>query len=141
MTAKIKVDEFTLTDLIREALSIPNGWKEEIYVENGYVKFTSPITRSTYTVQSDNPSEPLDSYVGDLESMSISDFEGFYERDDGQVEVRWEGQTEKAVEGEYYDEVEIIEKDEAIDRITQIIQDSESTLNDLVADIKAKEGV
>lgn len=136
MTAKIKVDEFTLTDLIREALSIPDGWKEEIYVENGEVVFSSPMTLNSWTTKKDNSREPLDTYIGDLHSLRWNDIEGFYLRSDGRIELDnpYDGDTE----GEYYGEVEIIEKDEAIDRITQIIQDSESTLNDLVTDIKAK---
>ena len=42
VTQKIKVEEITLENLVEEALSIPNGWKEEVYVENGQVVFLRP---------------------------------------------------------------------------------------------------
>ena len=36
-----KVNELKIFDLLKEAFSIPNGWKEEVYVEDGYVTFSS----------------------------------------------------------------------------------------------------
>lgn len=118
---KIKATELTLQDLIREAFSIPDGWKEEIYVENGYVEFSSPMTPNTYTAKADNPREPVDWYVADLESMRISDFEGFAEQDGT---IRADGET--------------LTYDEAIEAIAANIIYSSSTLNDILRAIQQK---
>jgi hypothetical protein len=96
-TQKIKANEITLKDLVEEALSIPDGWKEEIYVENWYVEFTSPMTKNTWTAKADNPNEMLDSYVADLESVRLGDFEGIMPKEDGTYEVDGEILTEKEV--------------------------------------------
>lgn len=108
-----KVNELKIFDLLKEAFSIPDGWKEEVYVEDGYVTFSSHMTLNTHTGIDANT--PLPEYVGDLESLDFSDFEGFYEREDGQVEFDFDGIG--AVKGEYYDKVLIVPRDEAIDMI------------------------
>ena len=99
MTTKIKTTEITIFDLLKEAFSIPQGWKEEVYVEDGYVTFSSPMTQSTHT--GIDAYTPLTEYVADLESLSISDFEGFYEQENGTV---------------YVDD-EVLSREEAIDAI------------------------
>lgn len=116
---KIKVEDFRLEDLVTEAFSIPNGWKEEIYVENGYVEFTSPMTHNTYTAKADNPHEMLDSYRGDLESMSISDFESFTEDADksGRSIIKIEGKR--------------VSRQEAIEAIAEIVNDWRNPLLEL----------
>ena len=116
---KIKVEDFTLEDLVTEALSIPNGWKEEIYVEDGYVEFTSPMTLNTYTAKADNPHEMLDSYRGDLESMSIGNFESFTEDADkrGRGIIKIEGKR--------------VSRQEAIEAIANIVNDWKNPLLEL----------
>ena len=134
-TEKIKVAEITVEDLVREALSMPIGWKEEIFVEDGEVSFSGPMTKSTYSGKT--PFEPLDSYVGDLESMSISDFEEFYERDDGKVEIcdndnQQSDEYNTYAKGEYYDWAEIVDHDEAVYRISLTCDFPDSEMNQLL---------
>src|SRR5690554_4815211 len=68
-----KVNELKIFDLLKEAFSIPQGWKEEVYVEDGYVTFSSHMTLNTHT--GIDAYTPLPEYVGDLESLDFSDFE------------------------------------------------------------------
>jgi len=116
---KIKVEDFTLEDLVTEAFSIPNGWKEEIYVEDGYVEFTSPMTPNTYTAKADNPHEMLDSYRGDLESMSIGDFESFTETKDSK------GRSIIKIEGKR------VSRKDAIEAVANIVNDWTNPLLEL----------
>jgi hypothetical protein len=138
-TQKIKVEEITLQDLVKEAFSIPDGWKEEIYVEDGEVEFSSPMTSNTYS--GIDAHTPLPSYRGDIESMRIGDFEEFYERDDGQVEIcdndnQQSDESETFGKGEYYEWAMIVSRDDAIEKISEIIEDSESTLKELLEKIR-----
>lgn len=94
-----KVNELKIFDLLKEAFSIPDGWKEEVYVEDGYVTFSSPMTQSTHT--GIDAYTPLPEYVADLQSFRIGDFEGFNEREDGSIEA----------------DGEILTREEAIDAI------------------------
>ena len=127
----IKIEEISIQDLVKEALSIPNGWKEEIFVEDGEVSFSGPETHNTYTAI--DPHEPL--AIADLKSMSIGDFEGFYLREDGKVEIAdYTGQFKE--KGEYYEHAEIVEYDEAVERIAFNLENTQSTLNDLLKTIK-----
>lgn len=105
MTTKIKVTEITILDLLNEAFTIPDGWKEEVYVQNGEVSFSSPITQNTHT--GIDAYTPLPEYVGDLQALNISDFEGFYEQEDGTFNV----------------DGEILTREEAIDAIATTYQE------------------
>ncbi len=120
---KIKVEDFTLEDLVTEAISIPNGWKEEIYVEDGYVEFTSPMTLNTYSAKVDNPHEMLDSYRGDLESMSIGGFESFTEN--GKV-IKIEGKR--------------VSRRDAIEAIANIVNDWNNPLLELYNTVTVGKG-
>ncbi len=138
-TKKIKVAEITIEDLVREALSIPNGWKEEIFVEDGEVSFSSPMTKNTYSGKT--PFEPLDSYVCDLEHMSIGDFEEFYERENGTVEIcdndnQQTNEYSTFGKGEYYDWVEIVNRNDAVSRISEICDFSGSEMNRILQAIQ-----
>lgn len=140
---KIKVDELTELDLIKEAFSIPYGWHEEVYVENGEVEFSTHLTKNTWIGKADCPSEQLDSYVGDLHSLSVNDFEGLKKRDDGQIELAMESENDdyngsEKIKGEYYDLVQIISIEEAEDIIIdQLTDDSEYA--QLIKTIQGKE--
>lgn len=74
---KFNIENFTLENLVESCFSTPYGWKREVYVENGHVLFSGPMTKNSYTAKTSNPRQPLDSYVGDVEGMQIGDFEGF----------------------------------------------------------------
>ena len=133
MTQKIKVEEITLENLVKEALSIPDGWKEEIYVENGEVVFSSPMTINTWTGTEDCPSEHLDSYVGDLHSLNWVEIEGFYERKDGKIEL--DNPYDGEAEGEYYDKVNILTVDEAIEALANYLDNGASEVSQLFSEI------
>ena len=133
MTQKIKVEEITLENLVKEALSIPNGWKEEIYVENGEVVFSSPMTLNTWTGTEDCPSEHLDSYAGDLHSLNWGEIEGFYERKDGKIEL--DNPYDGEAEGEYYDKVNILTVDEAIEALANYLDNDASEVSQLFSEI------
>ena len=119
MTQNIKVDQITLQDLVKEALSIPDGWKEEVYLENGDITFSAPMTYNTYTAKTDDPTKRPENLIGTLESIAIDTFEEYYERKDGQVEVP--SQDAAAVQGEYYDTAEIISREKAIENIADML--------------------
>ena len=133
VTQKIKVEEITLENLVKEALSIPNGWKEEIYVENGEVVFTAPMTLSTWTGKENSPSEHLDSYIGDLHSLSWNDIEGFYLRSDGKIEV--DNPHDGEAEGEYYEKANILTVDEAIEALANYLDNNASEVSQLFSEI------
>ena len=128
---KIKVEDITVKDLVKEALNIPYGWHEEIYVENGEVVFSAPLTQNSWVGKTDCPNEQLDSFIADLHSISVNDFEGLKKRDDGQIELAMESENDdyngsEKIKGEYYDLVQIVSQEEAEDIISdQFTGDSE----------------
>jgi hypothetical protein len=130
-TKKLTIENITIEDLIREALTIPNGWKKEVHVEaDGTVTFTSPMTPNTWTGKTDNPREPLDSYVGDLHSISWGDIEGFYERKDGKIER--DNPYDGEAEGEYYEKANILTVDEAIEELATYLDNDASEVAQLI---------
>jgi hypothetical protein len=133
MTTKIKVEEITITDLVREALTLPDGWKEEIYVENGQVVFSSPITLNTWVGKDDCPSEHLDSYIGDLHSLTWGEIEGFYERKDGKIEL--DNPYDGEEEGEYYNKVTVYTPEEAVTVLADYLDNDASEVAQLFAEI------
>lgn len=133
MTQKIKVEEITLEKIVKEALNIPDGWKEEVYVENGEVVFSSPMTLNTWTGKENCPSEHLDSYVGDLHSLNWGEIEGFYERKDGKIEL--DNPYDGEAEGEYYDKVNILTVDEAIEALANYLDNDASEVSQLFSKI------
>ena len=133
VTQKIKVEEITLENLVKEALSIPDGWKEEIYVENGEVVFTAPMTLSTWTGKENSPSEHLDSYIGDLHSLRWGEIEGFYERKDGKIEL--DNPYDGEAEGEYYEKANILTVDEAIGALAVYLGNDASEVSQLFSEI------
>lgn len=105
---KLTVENVRMTDLVKEALSIPDGFHVEVYVENGKVSFSEPLTTNSWTDSKYN--------VGTIHSMSIGDVDGFYERESGKVEIEDESGKSK---GEHYDNVIIVSRKEAIERIAE----------------------
>ena len=91
--------------IVKKCLALPNGFEAEVCWKDGKLSFSEPLTGNTWT---EDPTK-----IGRIESMSIDDFEGFHVREDGQVEI----------EDEYYDNIEIISREEAIERIVQICED------------------
>jgi hypothetical protein len=134
MTTKIKITELTLKDLVKEALTISDGWKEEIYTKNGYVTFSEPMTPSTHS--GIDAYTPLPEYITDIESMSIDDFEEYHLRKDGKVEIAANTTDEDTEQGELYDKVYIYTYDEAIDFLVDEIENSGSTLNKILQKIQ-----
>jgi hypothetical protein len=131
-TKKLTVENVTLRDLIEKALSLPSGWFVEVYVEDdGRVVFSCPLTGDTRTDDQHK--------VGTLESMSIDDIEGMKLRSDGKVEIDVDilgaSGERKVQDGEFYDKVEILTYDEAIDLIDDIASDEEWDLNGLISEI------
>lgn len=134
-TKKLTIENITIEDLIRESISIPNGWKKEVHVEaDGTVTFTSPMTPNTWTGKTDNPREPLDSYVGDLHSLSWGDIEGFYERKDGKIEL--DNPYDGEAEGEYYTKVTIYSPEEAVRVLAEYMDNDASEVAQLINRIK-----
>jgi hypothetical protein len=133
VTQKIKVEEITLENLVKEALNIPDGWKEEVYVENGQVVFSSPMTLNSWTAKEDNSREPLDSYIGDLHSLSWNGIEGFYLRSDGKIEV--DNPYDGEAEGEYYEKANILTVDEAIGALAVYLGNDASEVSQLFSEI------
>lgn len=116
MSKQIKLDELEIGDLVLQALSITNGWKKEVYVEDGIVTFSSDITQNSYTARSDDPNIHI--AVAELQSMDIEDFEGF----------------NKLENGKYLVDEEELDEDEAIDCIINYCKDEEYW-NDLLEKI------
>lgn len=115
-TKKLTIENITIEDLIREALTIPNGWKKEVHVEaDGTVTFTSPMTSNTWTGKTDNPREPLDSYVGDLHSLNWGEIEGFY-----------------------YENVRIYTEEEAVKVLADYLDNDASEVSQLLTSIREK---
>ncbi len=127
MNTKIKVEEITVETLLKEALNIPNGWHEEVWVEDGFVVFSAPMTQNSWSTKGVmNGTEP--NYIGDLDSTSIGDFEGFYQREDGKIEINDpDGESENPQVGEYYEKAEIVEFEEGIERILDSAVDPDET--------------
>lgn len=126
---KLKAETITIVDLVREAITIPDGWHEEIYVEpDGSVTFCGPFTQNTWTAKADASHERPDNYIGDLHSLDVSDFEGFRQRSDGFVEINDpDNESGVAQQGEYYPLVEIVDLEEAIYRIIDTLDDPDAT--------------
>lgn len=83
---KYKICEFEFRDLITEALTTPNGWKKEIYVENGEIEFSSPMTMNSYTgIDANTPIA-----FAAIEGLSLSELDGFSEEDDGTITINGE---------------------------------------------------
>lgn len=95
---KFDIDNFYEIDeiLFREQLDIPAGWKEEIYYNDGEISFSSPMTSNSW---SDDKHK-----IGVIESITINEFEGFYQDSEQDTTVQVNGD-------------ENIDIDEAIDRI------------------------
>lgn len=135
-TKKLTIENITIEDLIREALTIPNGWKEEVYVENGQVVFTAPMTLSTWTGKENSPSEHLDSYVGDLHSLRWGEIEGFYQRKDGKIEL--DNPYDGDAKGEYYENVTIYTEEEAVKVLADYLDNDASEVSQLLTSIREK---
>lgn len=142
MTQKIKAEEITIEDLVREMINLPQGWHEEIYVENGEVVFSEPLTQNSWVGKSDSPSEQLDSYIGSIESLNIGDFQGLYKREDGTYEREADGVEDvynldgKVITGEYYEQAEIISKDDVISIIAEELDFPDSPTMELITKIQ-----
>lgn len=80
---KYKISEFEFRDLISEALTTPNGWKKEIYVENDEIEFSSPMTMNSYTGTDANT--PI--AFADIQGLSLGELDGFREEDDGTITI------------------------------------------------------
>lgn len=139
--ANIKTEEIAIGDLVREMLNLPQGWHEEVYVENGEVVFSTPLTQNSWVGKSDSPSEQLDSYVGNINSLDDLP-EGLYKRKDGKYELDMTNgendlynDEDKIVEGEYYEKAEILSEDDAIDIIADNFE-SDSELSELLEKIQ-----
>jgi hypothetical protein len=136
-TKKLTIENITIEDLIREALTIPNGWKKEVHVEaDGTVTFTSPMTPNTWTGKENCPSEHLDSYIGDLHSLRWGEIEGFYERQDGKIEV--DNPYDGDAEGEYYEKVTVYTQEEAIEILCEYLDNDISEVSQLLTSIREK---
>ena len=100
---------------VQKAITLPQGFKSEVYKNRrGKISFSSPLTSSTWTNDPDK--------IGEIQSLSIGDVEGFYERSDGKVE---EYNPYSNTKGEFYDHCDIISRREAINRITQVAEDDD----------------
>lgn len=121
-----KDNEYELKNILfRQALTIPKGWQQEVYwnKDSEELTFSSLMTKNSWSDSKDK--------IGVIDSISISDFEAFYEIDDGEfVEVDDNGNeidekfTDKSYE-RYYKESSIITRDEAIDRILDNVLDDD----------------
>lgn len=134
MTTKIKVEEITIQDLVTKALQIPNSWHVEVYVENGEVIFSEMLTASTWVGKDDCPSEHLASYIGDLHSLSWGEIEGFYEREDGKIEL--DNPYDGEEEGEYYNKVTVYTPEEAVTVLADYLDNDASEVAQLLAQIQ-----
>lgn len=83
---KYKICEFEFCDLVQEALLIPNGWKKEIYVANGEIEFSNPMTMNSFT--GTDVYHPV--AFADLQSFSFGELDGFREEDDGTITINGE---------------------------------------------------
>ena len=83
---KYKISEFKFGDLVKEALSTPYGWKKEVYVENGEVEFSNPMTMNSYT--GTDVYHPV--AFADIQGLSFSELDGFREEDDGAITINGE---------------------------------------------------
>lgn len=122
----LNVKKISIKTLLQEALIIPDGWKEEVFVENGIVEFSDFMTMPSETLDIETLTRP-ESYVGDIEDRSISEFEGFYERDDGKIEVvaddgQRSTETETYAKGKCYHWALITTREDSVDRIAEIIE-------------------
>lgn len=136
----INASEITIKDLVHAALiEIPNGWKREVYVENGKVVFSEPLTLNSWVGKEDCPSEQLESFVGNLHSLTWGEIEGFYEREDGKIELEnpYDGDTE----GEYYSKVTIYALEEAEQVLADYLDNDASEVAQLITAIQEKESV
>ena len=142
MTQKIKAEEITIEDLVREMINLPQGWHEEVYVENGEVIFSEPLTQNSWVGKSNCPSEQLNSYIGSIESLSIGDFQGLYKREDGTYEREADGVEDvynidgKVITGEYYEKAEIISTDDVISIIAEEFDFPDSPTMELIIKIQ-----
>lgn len=136
MTTEIKVEEITIQTLVTKALEIPNGWHIEVYVENGKVLFSEMLTSSTWVGKEDSPREHLNSYIGDLHSLTWGEIEGFYQRKDGKIEL--DNPYDGDAEGEYYSKVTIYTVEEAISVLAEYLDNDASEVAQLIAAIQEK---
>ena len=141
-TQKIKTEEITIENLVCEMLNLPQGWHQEVYVENGEVIFSEPLTQNSWVGKSDAPSEQLDSYIGKIESLSIGDFQGLYKREDGTYEREADGKTDvynvdgKVITGECYEQAEIISFDDVTSIIAEKLDFPDSPTMELITKIQ-----
>ena len=139
---EFKSEEITLEDLVKEMLEIPDGFHEEVFIENGKVVFSAPLTQNTWIGKDDCPSEHLDSYIGSIESISVGDIEGLYQRKDGKYERKAEDETDtynfdgKVVSGEFYEQAEIISIDDVISIIAKELDYPASQTIELIKKIQ-----
>lgn len=126
MSQNKKVEDFTLEDLVKEALNIPVGWHEEVYVERGEVVFSMPLTQNSWVGKSDSPSEQLDSYIGNLKPIRPDDFETLYRRSDGEIEMDTDEYFDyKQVKGEKFDKAVIVPTEDLAKIIAEELDDTE----------------
>jgi hypothetical protein len=142
--ANIKIEEITITDLVREMINLPQGWHEEVYVENGEVVFSAPLTQNSWVGKSDAPSEQLDSCIGKINSLDDLP-EDMHKRKDGQYELDMGdshdnslyNDYDKIVEGEFFQKAEILSEDDVINILADVYtEDSElSKLLEKIQDV------
>lgn len=136
---KFNIDELDLNAvLLKEQLQIPQGWREEVYFDKdtNEISFSSPLTGNTWT--------DSDDIVGSIDSLNLSDLEGWKRIDDEFVEVDDnQNETDPDFKDEeyerYYEDSSIITVDEAIDDRLSNIADEESWfpgIKEAIEDIK-----
>lgn len=119
-TKSIKLNKnLPLSDvLFREQLEIPQGWKEEVYFnrKTKVLSFSSPLTMNMW---SDDPTK-----VGEIEGITIGDFDGYYEIENGDFVEIDDGYNEidpRFTVPDYthfYPKSSIVEREAAIEQIS-----------------------
>lgn len=126
----IKIEDVSIVDLVREAVyNIPFGWKEEVWVENGKVVFSEPMTQNTFSSK-DSMDSSAKNFIGNLHGLSWGEIEGFFERSDGKIELDnpYDGESR----GEYYMKVNIYSVDEAIEVLADYLNNDQSEVAQLL---------
>jgi hypothetical protein len=141
---KIKAKEITIKDLVKEAIeNIPNGWHEEVWLENEEVTFSAPMTQTSYSNKGAMYGTDPD-YIGDLHSLSWEEIEGFYLRKDGKIELddSYDGEDilgSSYQKGEYYEYVTIYTAEEALQVLADYLDNNASDVAQLITAIKEKQ--
>jgi hypothetical protein len=134
---KIKAKEITIKDLVKEAIeNIPNGWHEEVWLENGEVTFSAPMTQGSYSSKGAMYGTAPD-YIGDIHSLSWGEIEGFYLRADGKIEL--DNPYDGEEKGEYYENVTIYTEEEALQVLADYLDNDASEVAQLITAIQEKQ--